>query len=78
MDTTTSTLLGGTFVVLGQWVQGKSLGGKVIVYTLFVALMLSIIAQANEPLARKFGLLFLVMALLGNAGPVMAKAGLIK
>lgn len=76
MNTTTSTLLGGSFVVLGQWVQGKGLGGKVIVNTLFVALALSIMGQVNDSLARKFGVLFLIVAVLGNARPVLSKAGL--
>jgi hypothetical protein len=78
MSTSTSVLLGGSFVVLGQWVQGKSLGGKVVVATLFVAVLLSLMSQVNDPLARKFGLLFLVTALFGNALPVLEKVGLIK
>lgn len=78
MNTSTSVLLGGSFVVLGQWVQGKGLGGKIIVSTLFVALMLSVMGQVNDPLARKFGMLFLVVALLGNAVPVLQKVGLIQ
>lgn len=76
MNTSTSVLLGGTLVVFGQWAQGKGLGGKVIVSTLFLATMLTLMAQANEPLARKFGLLFLIVAVLGNAVPVMKKVGL--
>lgn len=75
MNTSTSVLLGGSFVVLGQWVQGKSLGGKVIVFTFFLALMLAVLSQVNGPLAQKFGLLFLVSALFGNAMPVLTKFG---
>jgi hypothetical protein len=78
MDTTTATLLAGSVVVIGRWVQDKPVNFKVIVGIVGAALIVSLIGQADEGLARGFGLLFLVSMLFNDALPILRKVGLIK
>jgi hypothetical protein len=78
MDTTTATLLAGSVVVIGRWVQDKPVNFKVIVGIVGAALIVSLIGQADEGLARGFGLLFLVSMLFNYALPILRKVGLIK
>lgn len=72
MDTTTSSLLTGVIVVSGQVANGKGVNMSVVIAVLFLAMVLSIMGDANSDLARKFGLLILIVALFAN-GPAILK-----
>lgn len=73
MNTTTSALTGGAFVILGHWSRGKDLNAGIIIDVLFLAVMLALLNQINPSLAQKFGVLYLIVAVVGNAQYVLPK-----
>lgn len=78
MDTTTSTLLAGTLVIVGRWAQGKPINVRIIIGLIGSAIFLSLIAEADDKLARNFGAMVLLTALFVYGVPVLQKTGLIK
>lgn len=53
-------------VVLGRWADDKKLQYNILVGALFLAIILSIMAEADPKFAGKFGLLILIGAVLVN------------
>lgn len=76
MDTSTSALLTGVIVTAGQWSQGKGLTVRVILSAVFLAIMLTVLSQANEKLAKQFALLILVGAVITYTPSIIEKSGL--
>lgn len=63
MDTSTSTLLTATVVTGGIWAEGKAtLTPRVLFAGVILAIMLTIMSQANAKLSQQFGALILVAA----------------
>lgn len=76
MDTTTAVVATGIVVFTGQWAkknEGPSI--KLVVGGTVLAVMLSVISQANEKLASQFAVLILVGALLIYVIPISKKLG---
>ena len=76
IDTTTAVVATGIVVFAGQWAkkdEGPSIklvgGGTVL------AVILSVMSQADEKLASQFAVLILVSALLIYAVPIAKKLG---
>lgn len=78
MNTTTSTVAAGAIVIAGRWSQDKGFDLKVAIGTAGVALILSLMAQANEKLAQQFGLLILLAACFAYLPGLVSKLGLNK
>lgn len=76
MDTSTSALLTGVIVTAGQWSNGKGVTARVILGSCFLALVLSVLSEANEKLAKQFGLVILVTAVLHYGVSVTDSMGL--
>lgn len=79
MDTTSSVVLTGVIVTVGQWAKkdGK-ISIKLVVGILFLAITLAAIEAGNEKLARQFAALILVGAALTYVVPITKKLGLAK
>lgn len=60
MNPVMTSLLVGAMTTFGRWAKGKGLTVDTVVGVVFLALCLSLIEQANEKLARSFGLLVVV------------------
>lgn len=78
MDTTTSLVLTGGVVALGQWSQKKSVSIRMFVGIGFVAIILAALNNANPKLASQFAALILVAALLMNVIPISKAFGFTK
>lgn len=78
MNTTTSAVASGVIVAFGTWAQEKPLTIKIAIGTGGVALILSLLAQANDELAQKFGLLILLAATFAYLPAIVSKLGLDK
>lgn len=75
MDTTTSALLTGVMVAVGQWAQDKKINARLIIAVLILALFLSLMGQSQPKLARQFGALILISATLGFGPSILNKLG---
>lgn len=78
MDTSTSALLTGTIVTAGQWANGKGITARVVLGAMFLAIILTVLSNANEKLARQFGLLILVGAVFMYAPAITKSSKLAK
>lgn len=78
MNTTTSAVASGVIVAFGTWAQEKPLTIKIAIGTGGVALILSLMSQANEELAQKFGMLILLAAAFAYLPAIVKKLGLSK
>lgn len=78
MNTTTSAVASGVIVAFGTWAQEKPLTIKIAIGTGGVALILSLMSQANEKLAQKFGMLILLAAAFAYLPAIVKKLGLSK
>jgi hypothetical protein len=79
LDTTTAVVATGIVVFAGQWAkkdEGPSI--KLVVGGTVLAVMLSVMSQADEKLASQFASLVLVAALLKYAIPIAKKLGYTK
>lgn len=70
MNTTTAVVGAGTLALAGHWTQGKGLSIKIAIGVAVLAICLSILSQANEPLARKMGVMLLLAAALAYLPPI--------
>lgn len=77
IDTTTSTLLAGSVIVIGRLVNGQGVSQRVVVGIIGSGLFLSLIGQADAELGQAFGMLVLLSAVFVYAVPVLRKTGLI-
>lgn len=78
MNTTTSAVASGVIVAFGTWAQEKPLTIKIAIGTGGVALILSLMSQANEELAQKFGMLILLASAFAYLPAIVKKLGLSK
>lgn len=62
MDTNTEIVLTGVIVATGRWAENKSLNMGIVVGGGVAAIMLTLVAQANQSLADKMGLMILLAA----------------
>lgn len=76
MNTTTSAVAAGVMVAAGRWSQGKDVGVEIAIGSAGVALILSLLANANEKLAQQFGLLILLAAAFAYLPGIVQKLGL--
>lgn len=76
MDTSTSALLTSVLVVSGQWANGKGITTRVVLGGIFLAIVLSVMSNANEKLAKQFGLLILVGAVITYVPTILTKTGI--
>lgn len=70
MNTTTSVVLTGAIVTLGQWLESKKVTMKIWIGVGVMAVMLAVMAEADPKLASQFGLLVLLGAVLIYAVPI--------
>lgn len=75
MNTTTTAVMTGVLVAAGRWAQGKGVGVEIAIGTAGVALILSLLANANEMLAQRFGLLILLAAAFAFLPTIVNKLG---
>lgn len=75
MNTTTSVVLTGALVALGQWTNDKQVTVKMVVGVGLVALFLAAMSEVNQPLAQQFGVLILVGAVFIYGPDVMKGLG---
>jgi hypothetical protein len=73
MNTATSVVLTAGIVSVAKWSKDQQISIKMIVGIGVLALFLSVIAEANAPLAQQMGLLVLVGAVF-MYGPDVVKA----
>lgn len=81
MDTSTSVLLTGVIVAWGQWSEGQtSPSGKarIIFGALFLAIILTVLSDTNEKLAKQFGILILVAATMRYSLSIVGKSNITK
>lgn len=78
MNPTNALVLTGVVVTVGRWSQGKQINMRVVVGVTFAAISLAAIDSADPDLARAFGTLILVVALLTYGLDIVEKTGLTK
>jgi hypothetical protein len=78
VDTTTSTLLSGTIVVVGRWAEDQPIHARIIIGIVSSAIALALLGTANAELAQAFGMIVLLTAVFRYGVPVLKKAGLIQ
>jgi hypothetical protein len=86
MDTTTETLLTGAIVIIGKWVQPADpkhpekghVTAQNIIGIIGAAVLLSLLSEATEKLARGIGGIMLLTAVFTYAVPILRRVGLIK
>jgi len=76
MDAATTTLLAGSVVVIGRWVEDKPINARVIIGIVGSALGVTLIAEGNTELGNAFGALLLVTVLFRYGLPILTKLGL--
>ncbi len=76
MNSTSSIVLTGGIVTLGQWVEGKPLSMRVVVGVTFAAIGLSVLGNFDQRVANQMALLILVAAVFRYGVPIVTKAGL--
>jgi uncharacterized membrane protein YjjB (DUF3815 family) len=76
MNATSSLVLTGGIVTLGQWVEGRPLSVRVVVGVTFAAIALSVLGNFDADVANKMALLILVAAVFRYGVPIVQKAGL--
>lgn len=75
MKTTTSVVLTGGIVAVGQWIQDKQITFKIIVGVGITALFLAVIAESNAEFAEGLGTLILVGAIFAYAPDIVKTLG---
>ena len=78
MDTTTSALLTTVIVVAGSWADDKQVTARMVLGGVFLAIVLAVLAKADEKLARGFALLVLITATLTYGAKVVEATGIAK
>jgi hypothetical protein len=78
MNITTSVVTTLAITTVGRWADNKPVDVKVIAGGAVFVVGLTLISQADEPLAEKFALAVLMLALFRYAPDIMYKMGLIK
>lgn len=78
MGTTNSAVLTGVIVTTGRWAENKPLEMRVVVGAAFLAVGLAALSAVNDNLARNFGVLILVAALMRYTIPIVGKTGVAK
>lgn len=68
----------GVMTTLGKWARGKTLSIDTVVGVVVLAVTLALIDQANEKLARTFGVLVVLGVALAHAPIVLDATGLTK
>jgi hypothetical protein len=69
-DVSNTVFATGAIVVIGRWATDETLSVKIVTGGLFLALMLTAIANANENFARLFADLLLVSAIFTYGYPI--------
>jgi hypothetical protein len=69
-DVSNTVFATGAIVVIGRWATDESLNVKIVTGGLFLALMLTAIANADENFARLFADLLLVSAIFTYGLPI--------
>lgn len=75
MGSITTVLLAGVIAVVGRMVKDEPVTSRAIVAFILLALMISLIGQANEQLGNGFGALILIYSLTTYALPIAGKLG---
>ncbi len=70
MNTTTSIVLTGAIVTLGQWLKDKKVTMKIWVGVGVCAVILAVLSEADPKLASQFGALILIGAVLLYVEPI--------
>lgn len=78
MNPMSAILLSAVVVVAGKWSQDKQLDIKLVVSGAFIAIVLSVMSEANDKLARQFALLILVSIVFVYGPTIFKKTGLTK
>jgi len=73
MNTSSSVLLTGVIVASGQWARDKKLSMRYFIGIGVFAIGLASLGEVNDQLARQFGVLMVVAALL-LYGPTIANS----
>jgi hypothetical protein len=78
MDPASITLLAGSVVVIGRWVNGDSVNARVVIGIVGSALAITLISEASPQLGRAFAALVLVAVVFKYALPILQKVRLAK
>lgn len=76
MNPLNAAVLTGITVVLGRWAEGKKLTINIVIGVTVLAVFLSILESTRGDLAKAFGMLILVGAVLRYGVPLTKKLGL--
>jgi hypothetical protein len=76
MDAASTTLLAGSVVVIGRWVDNKPVSARVVIGIMGAALGVTLISEANAQLGNAFAALLLVAVTFTYALPILQKVGL--
>lgn len=71
-----AAVLTGLTVTLGRWAEGKKLSINVVIGVTVLAIFLSVLESTRGDLAKAFGMLILVGAVLRYGIPLTKKLGL--
>lgn len=78
MSPTTAVVLIGIIVAAGRWSENKPMDIQIVIGVLFLAIALSVMAEANPQVGKGFSYLILVTVVLRYAIPITSKLGLSK
>jgi hypothetical protein len=76
MSPMNAVLLSAVIVIAGRWSQNKPLDIKLVVAGAFIAIVLSVMSEANDKFARQFALLILISLVFVYGPTIFAKTGL--
>lgn len=77
MKSSTIIVLAGVIAVTGKWARNKQVDTSMVVGGIVLALMISIMSEADEDLAEKFAYLILFAILGSNAEDLFKAVGTI-
>jgi hypothetical protein len=76
MDAASTTLLAGSVVVVGRWVEDKPVNARIVIGIIGSALGVTLISEASPQLGNAFAALLLVAVVFQYALPILQKVGL--
>lgn len=72
-NTTTLVVLGGLFVVLGRWAQGKKLEAKQVIGVTVLATFLVGLSAVDQRLGKAFTVIILMAIIYAYADPIIKR-----
>lgn len=73
MNTTNWLILAGAIVVAGKWSRGEDISPKTVIAIVFLALMIAVMGEVDDDIAKAFAALILVAVLLANGDDIIKR-----